>query len=105
MTAAAIAAAAIAAPSSWLARIEGGNDADVNDHLASAVEDAVHECAELARGVGRPCEGAVEEVEGRAEADHEPGNQPQLHHGEHCAGNRDAEADQRQRVGREARCA
>ena len=62
-----------------LAELQGAEqDADVDDALAPAVEDRVHERAELADLVGRPCQRAVEQVEDAAEHDQEAGEDPRL---------------------------
>ena len=85
------------------AEVEAGvdaapGDADVDDALAPAVEDRVHERAELRRLAGRPGEGAVEEVEDAAEDDEDAGEDPDLGGRDDRGDDRDPEADQRQRV-------
>ena len=60
------------------ARVQAGDDADVHDDLAPAVEDAVHERAERADLAGRPGERAVEHVEDAADEDDDAADEPLL---------------------------
>ena len=59
-------------------RLEAGRDAEVDDHLAGAVEDRVHERAEVADPAGRPGERAVEHVEDAAQEDDDAAGEPEL---------------------------
>ena len=83
-------------------RAQPQHDAEVDDALAPAVEDRVHERAELRRLAGRPGERAVEQVEDAAEDDEEAGEDPALEARGDGREDRDPEADQRQGVRREA---
>ena len=96
-------AEAIAAADEDGSQVEAGGDAargdaDVDDALAPAVEDGVHERAEPRRLAGRPGEGAVEEVEDAAEDDEDAGEDPGLGGRDDRGDDRDPEADQRQGV-------
>ncbi len=60
------------------ARQRADDDAEVDDGLAPAVEDRVHERAELADLAGRPGQRAVEHVEDAADEDDDAADEPQL---------------------------
>ncbi len=89
------------------AQVEAGlraadDDADVDDTLTPAVEDAVHEGTQSTDRASGPGHGTVEHVEAGTERGHDARQQPPLQ-GRHEAAQRgDAEADERQHVGREA---
>ena len=78
------------------------DDAEVDDRLAPAIEDGVHERAELADLARRPGERAVEHVEDAAEEDDDAADEPELGRPATGTDDRDAEADERQPVGRQA---
>src|SRR4029077_5514008 len=81
------------------------DDADVDDHLAPAIEDRVHEGPERADLAGRPRERAIEHVERAADEDDDPADEPLLGPDEDGAGDRDPEADQGQAIRGEAEAA
>ena len=78
MNAAPIAAAARSGAVGDADGLQAGDDADVDDDLAPAVEDAVHERPELADLAGRAGERAVEHVEDAADEHDDAADEPQL---------------------------
>ena len=81
---------------------QAGHEADVDEGLAPAIEDGVHEGAELADLARRPGQGAVEHVEDAAGEDDEAADQPELEAEQDGADGRDPEADEGEPVGGEA---